>query len=188
LPKDLDNKEKIFVNEYLVDLNPERAAIAAGYAKTTAAKKSWGWVGNGGVNKRSKDFKPHVYEAVQNALKLRAIRTQVTQDRVLFEYTKIAYSNAKDFFDTDGLLIPIQNLPDDTAAAISHIEVAEGKGDNALAGTTTKIKLVDKKGALDSLARHLGMFNDKLGLGRIGADGEITEIPIVFLDAPVREE
>jgi len=27
-----------------------------------------------------------------------------------------------------------------------------------------KYKLADKKGALDSVARHLGMFNDKLDL------------------------
>jgi phage terminase small subunit len=30
--------------------------------------------------------------------------------------------------------------------------------------TVLEYKLADKKGALDSVARHLGMFNDKLNL------------------------
>ncbi len=37
-------------------------------------------------------------------------------------------------------------------------------------GGSVKFKLHDKKGALDSVARHLGMFNDKLALA--GADGK----------------
>lgn len=32
-----------------------------------------------------------------------------------------------------------------------------------------KIKLSDKKGALDSVARHLGMFNDKIGVALNGS-------------------
>ncbi len=63
-----------------------------------------------------------------------------------------------------------------------------GKGEDSETETVKKIKFVDKKGALDSVARHLGMFNDKLGVGGINPEGEITEIPIVFVNPPKREE
>ena len=38
----------------------------------------------------------------------------------------------------------------------------EGRGDAARNVKRVKIKLADKKGALDSLAKHLGMFTDRM--------------------------
>jgi phage terminase small subunit len=71
-------------------------------------------------------------------------------------------------FDEEGNLIPVHKLDDDTAAAISSIEVSEvvsgqlGTKDalRVVLTLVRKIRLVDKKGALDSMARHLGMFKD----------------------------
>jgi hypothetical protein len=45
-------------------------------------------------------------------------------------------------------------------------------------GLVRKLKLADKKGALDSVARHLGMFNDKLSINHSFAglsDEELDE-------------
>ena len=47
------------------------------------------------------------------------------------------------------------------AAAIAGLDIEEAN-DNR--GVVRKYKIADKKGALDSVARHLGMFNDKLNL------------------------
>jgi phage terminase small subunit len=158
----LDAREKVFVDEYLVDLNPERSAIAAGYSKTTARVKSYSWV----CDSRQK---PHVFEAVQIALQKRSDRTEITQDRVLEEYAKLAFLDPRKFYDDDGRLIDIPNLPAEVAAAISGMDIAVEKAGTDEDGSpifaqVRKIKLVDKKGALDSVARHLGMFNDKLNL------------------------
>ena len=38
-PKQLNDKERVFVDEYLVDTDPKRAALAAGYSATMAASK-----------------------------------------------------------------------------------------------------------------------------------------------------
>jgi phage terminase small subunit len=92
-------------------------------------------------------------------------RHDISVDRVLAEYAKLAFLDIRKALDDNGHLKPISELDDDTAAAIAGLEVEslyEGRGENREhVGTLKKIKLSDKKGALDSIARHLGMFTDK---------------------------
>ena len=89
-------------------------------------------------------------------------RHVVTIDRVLEEYAKLAFYDARKLFDDNGAVLPLSQWPDDEAAAIGGLEVAEtGLGDGDALGVVKKLKLIDKRGALDSLARHLGMFVDK---------------------------
>ena len=50
------------------------------------------------------------------------------------------------------------------------MEIWEGRGDDRqFVGYLKKYKIVDKKGALDSIAKHLGMFIDRQEL--TGPDG-----------------
>ena len=102
------------------------------------------------------------------ALKIDALRSElkqrhvVTIDRVLEEYAKLAFFDARKLFDDNGAVLPVSQWPDDAAAAIGGLDVAEiGLGDGDALGVVKKLKLIDKRGALDSLARHLGMFVDK---------------------------
>lgn len=146
----LTPKQSAFVAEYLIDLNATQAAIRAGYSVKTAKS-----VGAENLTK------PDIDAAIQEALQKRAERTEISQDRVLEEYAKLAFHNPQDFYDDQGNLIEVHKLPRDVAAAITSMEVsvdAEGKS------KLQKIKLADKKGSLDSVARHLGMFNDSLNL------------------------
>lgn len=71
LPKLLD-KEKIFVLEYLVDLNATQAAIRAGYSERSAPQ-----YGN------EMKEKPHIKAAIQHYMDERAARTGITADYVL---------------------------------------------------------------------------------------------------------
>jgi phage terminase small subunit len=147
MSKALTPKQQAFVKEYLCDLNATQAAIRAGYSVKTAKS-----VGAENLTK------PDIDAAIQEALQKRAERTEISQDRVLEEYAKLAFHNPQDFYDDQGNLIEVHKLPRDVAAAITSMEVsvdAEGKS------KLQKIKLADKKGSLDSVARHLGMFNRK---------------------------
>jgi len=74
--KQLTNQEKLFKEEYLVDLKPERAAIAAGYSKTVAHTKAYQWVSNSKI-------KPHLFQAIQTAIDKRAETLQLTAESVL---------------------------------------------------------------------------------------------------------
>ena len=72
----LDAREAIFVDEYLIDLDVERAAKAAGYSDSMAKSKAYQWVSGGKV-------KPHVFEAVKKRMLERQKRVEVSQDYVL---------------------------------------------------------------------------------------------------------
>lgn len=81
--KQLTAMENLFVLEYLVDLNAERAALAAGYSATMAKSKAYQWVGQGKA-------KPHVKAAVDAAMAKRSKKVEVTAEMVLDRYWQIA--------------------------------------------------------------------------------------------------
>jgi phage terminase small subunit len=147
----LTDKQRRFVDEYLIDLNATQAAIRAGYSAKTAQI-----IGFENLSK------PIIAAALQLRMKAREARTEITQDRVLQEYAKLAFLDPRRFYDEAGTLIPVNLLPADVAAALVGVDITESydkEGKSAI--TTKKIKFIDKKGALDSVARHLGMFIDK---------------------------
>ena len=69
---ELTDKQKRFVEEYLVDLNATQAAIRAGYSEQTAYS----------IGQRLLK-KVEVQEAIQQAQNKRSERTQITQDEVI---------------------------------------------------------------------------------------------------------
>lgn len=87
--RNLDAREKVFVDEYLTDLDPKRAAIAAGYSPSMANSKAYQWVSDGKT-------KPHVYEAIQQRMADREKRTEITQDMVLRRWWEIANADASE--------------------------------------------------------------------------------------------
>lgn len=151
---DITPRQKRFCDQYLIDLNGTQAAIRAGYSKKTAKEQAVRLLSN--VNLR---------DYIDKRMKDREIRTEITQDRVLQEYAKIAFVDVRKLFDDKNALKQIDMVDDETAGAIAGIETLDefsGCGDQRTKiGVTNKIKLIDKKGALDSLAKHLGMFTDR---------------------------
>jgi phage terminase small subunit len=161
----LTDKQQRFVDEYLIDpTNQTQAAIRAGYPPKTACEQASRLLTN-----------VKVKEAIEKEMAERAKRTGITKDRVLQEIAKIAFANMKDFvkWTPDRVyLIHSDELSDIDAAAIA--EVSETIGEF---GTSVKIKLHDKKGTLELLGRHLGLFNDKLDVNHKGAVQVVYDIP-----------
>lgn len=149
----LNLRQKNFVNEYLVDLNATQAAIRAGYSARTAEQQGPRLLGNVGIA-----------SAIAERMNARARRTEITQDRVLQEYARLAFIDPSKLFDESGRPLPIQQIDEDTRRAIIGVDVATVGNDQMGVGEVLKLRLADKRAALDSLARHLGMFNDKLNL------------------------
>lgn len=103
--------------------------------------------------------KTHVAAAIQDKMAKREARTEITQDRVLQEYARIAFFDVRKLVDAQGRPMKLQDLDDDTARAIVGLDVVSiPGGEHSAPGEVLKFKLADKKGALDSCARHLGMF------------------------------
>lgn len=153
MSRGLTDKQSRFVEEYLIDLNGTQAAIRAGYSAKTA-----GWICQELLTKT------HIQQAIQKRRTALSKKVEITQERVLQEYARIAFFDPRKVFDSTGAPRPIHELDDDTAAAIVGLEVVQVGNAEVGVGDVLKYKMADKKGALDSVARHLGMFNDKLDL------------------------
>ena len=118
-------KQACFVQEYLIDLNATQAAIRAGYSTKTAQV-----IGAENLSK------PMVAAAIYEAMSERSKRTEITADKIVDEYAKIAFTD---------------------------VDLAKF------------VTIADKIRALDSLARHLGLFNDKLHVS-----GGLTLVELVM--------
>lgn len=149
----LNQKQNTFVAEYLVDLNATQAAIRAGYSEKTAYS----------IGQRLLKH-VEIQNAIQKAMKEREERTEITQDRVLKEYARIAFFDPRKLFDDRGFPLEISEIDDDTAAALAGLEVVEGK-EGEKDCYIIKYKITNKLGALDSLAKHLGLFDGKQETG-----------------------
>lgn len=148
---ELTEKQKRFCEEYLIDLNGAQAAIRSGYSKNTAKEIA------------SENLtKPNIQEYLAQRQKELQEATGITQKRVLEEYAKVAFLDIRKYYTVDGALKSIHDLDDDAAGALAGVEVDdlyEGYGEERMqVGQTKKIKTYDKVKALDSLGRHLGLF------------------------------
>jgi phage terminase small subunit len=151
----LTSKQARFVEEYLVDCSGKQAAIRAGYSPKSAEAQASRLLSNA-----------RVQAALQAAMRARSRRTEVTADRVVTELAKLAFADMRDYWPQKGEQVDLTKLDPDRTAAIAEITIDEeceppnGKGEPTRK-RKTRLKLHDKKGALDSLARHLGMFVDR---------------------------
>lgn len=131
----LTDKQRRFVDEYLVDLNATQAAIRAGYSQKTARQ-----IGDENLSK------PDIAEAVQEAQVTRAKRTEVTQDEVINDLRELRdiCMGRKPIRITE----VIKNAQAGTAESV-EVDV------NAFEPTAANK-------ALELLGKHIGMFKEKL--------------------------
>jgi phage terminase small subunit len=86
-------------------------------------------------------------------------RHEITVDRIVGEYVKIAFADAGDFFDWGPDGVTVKSKSDLTPEQRSV--VAEVSQTVTEKGGTIRVKLHDKLNALEKLGKHLGMFIDK---------------------------
>jgi phage terminase small subunit len=161
----LNAKQQRFVEEYLIDLNATQAAIRAGYSVKTASEQSYDLL-----------RKPQIQKLIAERQEDRKQRTEITQDRVLQELSRIAFFDPRRLLNPDGSPKPINELDDDTAAVLAGMDIREeydGSGeDRKFIGYAKKVKVSDKVAALGLAMRHLGMLNDKLEVKNIDERAE----------------
>ncbi|MFQ9509507.1 MAG: terminase small subunit [Lachnospiraceae bacterium] len=157
----LTEKQKLFVSEYLIDLNATQAAIRAGYSPKTSEQ-----IGYQMLKKTS------VSDAIAQAMAERSKRTGITSDRVLNELAMIGFANAADIINFGAATVKGDASREDTAC-IQSVKVKTIPTD---AGDITEreVKLYDKKSALELIGKHLGMFKDKLEVS--GIDKEKSKL------------
>jgi len=227
----LTAKQKLFVQEYLKDLNATQAAIRAGYSERTANEQ-----GSRLLTKVS------VQEAIQEAMDERSARTKITSDMVLERWWDIATADPNELIhmrrlncrychginheyqwvdenefrmalraaesegqNEDGeeaeiilpsdeggygfnkLADPSPECPRCLGEGILDLHIEDtrklkGKAKLLYAGVKQtqagiEIKMHDQDKALENVARHLGMFKDKLELsGSVGIEKLLEDL------------
>lgn len=162
----MTDKQKIFADEYLIDLNATRAyrvAYPSVKKDETAAQAG---------SRMLRNVKVAKY--ISDRMKERQERTEVTQDRVVRELAASAFAKATDYVEIRGGRVVIKDtsqLEDNQIRAIAGIK----EGANGI-----EIKLNDKEKALELLGRHLGMWNDKLDVKTPAIDDSIKEMEAYF--------
>ena len=171
--RELTPKQAAFVQEYLIDLNATQAAIRAGYSEKNADKIGSELLG-----------KTRIQTAIQAALKRRAKRTEITQDRVLRELAKLAFSDLRAFTEwgeAQGILLKDSvELEDDEAACVAEVAQIAGKD-----GRSLRFKLHSKEKALELLGKHLGLFTDKLDIA--GSLDIVVKVPSGIKASPQQD-
>lgn len=180
---ELTRNQRLFCDEYLIDLNATRAYKAA-YKNVT--KDETAAVNGSRLLRNAK-----VESYIEQRMKEREKRTEITQDKVLKELAKIGFANVADYakvvekeyeeniVDSEGNVVDTQiktyktvdmeltdNLTEEQQKVISEIKQTR----NGI-----EVKLNDKVKALELIGRHLGMFTDKVEhSGAIGSEVNIT--------------
>jgi phage terminase small subunit len=157
--KNLDDKERLFVEGYLQTLNKKQAAEHAGHTHESARKYAY-TIFN----------RPHVREAIELSLRT---RTGITKPWIVDKLAAIIDTNLADIgsWDVDGtfVLLPSEDLTNEQKVAISEVATEYGKN-----GRTTKVKLHDKLAAMAQLSKLLNMLVDRQEIS--GPDGGPVEV------------
>lgn len=147
----LTDKQRVFCEEYIIDFNGRQAAIRAGYEPNSASEIA-------SQNLTKLNVQAYLSELMQ----ARSERTAITQDRVLAEIARIAFSDIRKAFDENNNLLDPKSWPDDFAPCVSSIKVTEVMKDRNDESDTVswvkEIKLWDKGKQIELAGRHLGMF------------------------------
>lgn len=150
LLKPLNPKQERFCKEYLIDFNATQAAIRAGYSKQTAYSIGQRLLKN-----------VEVKRFLESKGKQLATKLEISQERTLREIARMAYSDIRNIYNNDGSVKAVHELDDDTAAAISSVEIDEQvNGKSKVKTRTKKFRFHDKTKAVEMLAKHFHIYQD----------------------------
>ena len=183
----LTPKQKAFADEYLIDLNATRSykAVYKNIKNDDVASQA------GSRLLRNVKVKSYLDER----MKAREKRTEITQDKVLNELARIGFANATDYarviqkeyiekiLDENG-----EEIGEETKTYTSvELELTENlsrEQQSVIAGIKQgangiEVKLNDKVKALELIGKHLGMFTDKVELSGSVNNEVVIEIGAV---------
>ncbi len=142
----LTDKQALFVQEYLVDLNATQAAIRAGYSARTAE-----WIGPQLLGKS------HVSSAIAMKMAARSKRTEITADLVMRDVEAIKRDAMRESTDKDGNPAMVNH-----AAALKACEL-QGKH---LGMFTDKVAMTIESSSDEELDAKIVDLLRKTGIGK----------------------
>lgn len=181
MKKALEPRQQRFVEEYLIDLNATRAAIRAGYGRKGAKQQG-----------QRLTTKPHIQAAISaGQAKLRA-KNEDLAGRVIEEMKLIAFSDIRSYVDIDADTGAIRakgfdEMPAGASRALEQIREdrmirEDAAGNDSIINSKITFKMHPKLTALDSLAKHLGLYE------RDNRQRTPAVIRVLYADDPYNEE
>lgn len=163
-PRKLTPRQLQFAHAYCANGQVATAAAkTAGYSEKMAGRIGWQLLEN-----------PRVAAHIREVLQRRAVRLDLTGDRVMQENARLAFSDIRRYvtWDHDGEATwrPSHDLTIDEAAAVKSFTVTKRYHNGDLVSTESKLELHAKQPALDAIAKHLGLFakdNEQKGAATI---------------------
>ena len=151
----LTPKQTLFVAEFGKDWNATQAAKRAGYSEKTARQ-----IGSENLSK------PAVCAAIKKVHDQRRNDAVMSAQETLERLTTIGRTDVAAFHDKDGNPIPVSAWTPEMGQQVQKIEVVRK---NVAAGdghtdTVLKISAWDKIRALEQLARHHGLVNQRVDI------------------------
>ncbi len=159
-PEKLTMKQQAFVDEYLVDFNGTQAAIRAKYSPKTAHRIA-----------QENLQKPLIIKEIKRKQEEIRANLEVTPEKVIAEFAKIAFHDVAGIYNDDGTLKTVKELDPNVKASITRLKVNNK-------GRIVSVRTYDKTKALESLAKHLGLFkkdNEQKGTADLEARAEIMK-------------
>ncbi len=155
----LTPKQRLFVKEYLVDLNATQAAIRAKYSKRTAKQ-----IGTENLSK------PDVMRAIIAGMRSREEKVETSAEWVLKALHGEAVADIADLYTESGRLRPVNEWPLVwRTGLVTGVKVKQGfeykDGEKFPVGVVTEIKLSDRIKRLELIGKHHAMFTDNVNLG-----------------------
>ena len=157
----LTEKQRRFVDEYLIDLNATQAAIRAGYSPKTATA-----IASENLSK------PSISAAIACAMAERSKRTGITQDRILEELAKVAFIKLTDIVDDTGKIKA--GATDEDRACIESIKYKRTDTDTGYS-EEREVKASSKLKAIELLMRHTGMLDSRISKEQLKLNREKFE-------------
>ncbi len=145
----LEPRQELFCREYMIDFNGTQAAIRAGYSEDSAAAIASQNLTKLNIKARVDQLMANMFEAVG-----------ITQAKIYRELARLALYDLRKAYTQEGALKSIQDIDDDTAAAMVGLDTDEIyewiDSVKVNTGQTKKVKFADKLNALNQLIKICG--------------------------------
>ena len=171
---ELTPKQRVFAEEYVLDLNAAQAAVRAGYTKAQGARLMG---------------KPAIRQLVDKLMAERSYETKITHDRLLRELEHVAYSRLDDYRltnDPENPIVPREGVSSEAMRAVKSIKMTILTRDEESGFSLQKVEftLHDKMDGIKTGMRYRGMLNDKL---TVNVDEELRKVISEAADAYDRQ-
>lgn len=162
----LNDKQLLFCEEYLADLNGTQAAIRAGYAENSAGQQAYDLLRN-----------PQIAVRIAELRDQRSARTLITADWLLKRLADESQADVNDLYDENGQLKPVWQWPKIwRTGLITSMEMTPG-------GRASKLKIANRHKLFDLIGKHINVqaFRESHELVGKGGGPVKTENQFVFV-------